>query len=219
MEREEQKKPSGIGEFALWILSSLFLTAMALLAMGSAKTLLGWSDAQWLASSVLVVILSATWGSWASLIWTRSRALRALMVALASFPALLMIVVGVWAFIHMPENRYIWSWGWVLLAAHGVGGAAMVALLGARSILEQTPLWLRSRRLALGWTLYPILITLGSVALVAGTFYLMPDLIGGSHASMESFLRWLIPSQALILLTTALPALSSEICRKLTRQA
>lgn len=216
MDRELQKGPSGFGELMLWLLSSLFLSGLALLAMGSAKVLLGWSDSQWIASSIAVTVLSATWGSWAALIWTRSRALRALMIGAAILPGALMIVVGVWLFLHMPENRFVWKWGWALLAVHGVGAVSIAGLLGSRGLFEKAPLLLRSRRLAIGWTLYPILIVVGSVGLVAGTFWLMPDMIGGSDAGMETLVRWLIPSQALVLLTTGLPALSAQICRRLT---
>lgn len=219
MNRDEQKAPSVIGEWALWILASIFLSGLALMAMGSARYLFDWSDSQWIASSVAVGLFSATWGSWAALIWTRNRALRSLMIGFALLPGVVLVVVGVWAFIYMPENRWVWRWGWLIFAGHGLGAVVMTVLLGGRGLFKKAPLWIRSRRLAIGWTLYPILIVVGSVALVATTFALLPDLVAGSDDTLETLARWIIPSQALVLLTTGLPALSAHICRRLTRSS
>lgn len=217
MENTTQKIPSRLSEAALWSLANIFLMCLAIAALSVAKTIFGWSSAQWIFSSLAVSILSATWGSWAALTWTHHRVLRALMVVVTLLPGLLMVAVGIWAFLTIPDNRWIWKWGWVILIGHGAGATAMAALLGGRGLLQRTCLQVRARRLAIGWTLYPLLISAASVALVVATFNFFPDLITGGDKGLDTLLRWIIPSQALILFTTGLPAGCAQICRALSR--
>lgn len=219
MNDQIRKKPSALGELALWFLSTLFVTALALLAVGSAKVLLGWSDSQWLVSSVAVGLFSATWGSWASMIWTQSRVLRTLMITVALIPGILMVLVGGWAFLHVPDNIWVWRWGWLILAGHGVGALAMTSILGGRSLIAgKVSSTLRSRRLAMGWTIYPVAVVVTSVALLALSFAVMPamGMEAANYPVLEKLARWVIPSQALVLLTTAVPALSAHICIRLS---
>lgn len=217
MKHRPSKRPSAIGELALWVLAGLFLSALSLVAMSGVKFLFGWSEAQWIVASIAVGAASVTWGSWAALLWTRSRVLKALMLLVVLLPGIAMVIVGAWGFLTLPENRWIWKWGWLIVAGHGVGAIVMTALLGAPKLIGQQIAARRPRQLALGWTLYPILVVAGSVAVVATTFLLLPDLFIDDHAPLGAVARWMVPSMAVVLLTTALPAAASQLCDRLTR--
>lgn len=139
------------------------------------------------------------------------------MVVVTLLPGVLMVALGIWAFLTIPDNRWIWKWGWAIVAGHGVGSVAMSAMLGGRNLLQRAPLAMRRRRLFLGWTLFPVLLTAGSVVLVAITLSFFPDLFIRGDTSLETLLRWVIPSQALILFSTGLPAGCTHLCQMLSR--
>lgn len=218
IKEQSNKSPSAIGEFFLWVLVGIFSSAMALVAMTGAKYLLGWSETEWIVASVVVGACSLTWGSWAALLWTRSRVLKTLMMLLVVLPGIAMAALGVWAFFAMPENRWIWRWGWLIVAGHGVGSVAVAVLVGGRRLFRRsTPDWLRPRQLVVGWTLYPVAVVGASVAVVVVAFALWPDLLTGADAPLEVVAHWIVPSQALALLTTVVPATTSALCDRLTR--
>ncbi len=212
------KKPSAIKELALWVLIGLFLSAMALSAVGAAKYVFGWSESQWVAGSVTLTLFSITWGSWAALLWTHSRVLKSLMVVVTALPGALMAIFGVWAFFNMPENPWVWRAGWLVVAGHGVGALAVVVLMAGRRMVARTQIQTRPRRLAIGWTLYPLLVVVGGVTVLAVSFALLPDLFCGEATTMASVARWVVPSQAIVLGTTVMPAAAVQICHFLTRQ-
>ncbi len=215
---EATKKPSPIGEFALWILVGLFATAMALVAMTGAKYLLGWNEAQWIAATAVVGACSITWGSWAALLWTRSRVLKTMMVAVTILPAVLMLAGAIWAFFAMPENPWVWRWGWLIVGGHGLGALAVVGVVGGRKLFASSAsAKLRPRQLVIGWTFFPLVVVAGSVGVVAVTWALLPDLLTCEMTPLAAVAYWVIPSQALVLLTTVLPAGTAEVCDRLTR--
>lgn len=214
---EQPEQPSAVGELALWVLAGVFMSAMALMAVGTARYVLGWDDNQWIVASVAVGTLSLTWGSWASLLWTRSRVLKTLMVAVVVIPGIAMLLVGGWALFNVPENRWIWKWGWLIVALHGAGALAFSLYVCSRGLIgaEFVP-ELRGRRLAMGWTLFPMIVVGGSLAIVAAFFAWMPDVVAGGDGVAEVVARWTLPSQAVVLLTTVLPAGAAYLCHRLT---
>lgn len=216
MENPIQKTPSRLVEAVLWSLANILLVCFAIGALYAAKTIFEWSSTQWVLSAMSMLLLSATWGSWAALTWTHHRALRALMVVVTLMPGLLLMAFGGWAFFAMPENRWVWKWGWLIVVGHGVGAVAMAAMLGGSKILRRTSLAVRRRRLLMGWTVFPLLLSIGSVALVAVIAPLLPDFVNGGDQVLEMLLRWIIPSQAVILFTTGLPAGCAQLCQALS---
>lgn len=216
MQRRELKKPSFVGEMALWLLAGIFLSLLSLAATSSGKLLFGWSEAEWIATSVIAGALSLTWGSWAALLWTRRRTLKTLMLTLILIPGLLMVAGGLWAFIALPENRWIWRWGWLIIAAHGVGAVAIALMVAGRKLVaDAEALEMRSRQLAVGWTLYPIVVVAASLAVLVVAMALMPDVFEGGMTLAETLARWTVPAQAMVLLSTAVPAGAHKLCDRL----
>lgn len=220
MAEQSLERPSALGELALWVLAGLLMSAMALMAVGTARYLLGWNDHQWIVASVGVGVLSLTWGSWAALLWTRSRVLKMLMVAVVAVPGIAMLLAGGWAFVNVPDNRWIWRWGWAVVAVHGIGALAFGLYVCSRGLIggELVP-EVRGRRLAMGWTLFPMVVVAGSLGVVVSFFAWMPDVACGGDGIGETLARWTIPSQALVLVTTVLPAGAAYLCHRLTREA
>ncbi len=217
MKDSEMKAPSILGEWMLWWLLTAFLACMGVMVMAAASQIWGWSETERIAGCLVAVVLSGAWGVWGAMIWTRSRTLRVILVALALLPGAAIVAGSVWAFLYVPENRWVWKWGWLIVAGHGAGAIAMTLLLGLQGMFRQSTLEVRRRRLAIGWTVYPALIVLGSSLVVAALFMWMPDLVLHGDSSFKTLVRWVVPSQGLVLLTTALPAMAAMICRFLTR--
>ena len=218
MSQQRTESPSAIGEFALWMLAGLFVSPLGLMAVGTAKYLLGWSDTQWVVGSVAVGVLSLTWGSWAALLWTRSRVLQTLMIAAVVVPAILMIIAGGWAFINIPDNRWVWKWGWLILAGHGAGALAVALYVCSRGLVgASTSAMVRSRQLVVGWTLYPLVVVFSGVGIIAATYALLPNLLAGDDGLLHTLAIWVVPSQGLALVTTVIPAAAAHLCDRLTR--
>ncbi len=218
MLEREPKKPSFVGEMALWLLAGIFLSLLSLAATSSGKLLFGWTEAQWIITSAIVGALSLTWGSWAALLWTRSRTLKTLMLTMALLPGLLMVAGGLWAFLALPENRWIWRWGWLIIAGHGLGAVAITLMVAGRRVLAGSgPLTIRPRQLAVGWTVYPLLVVAASVAVLVVAIALMPDLWQCGTSFAETLARWTVPAQAMVLLSTAVPAAALKLCERLVR--
>ncbi len=217
---ESTKTPSALGESALWILATLFMTAMALVAVGSVKLLLGWEQSQWLVMSAIAAVLSLTWGSWAALLWTHSRVLKTLMVAVTVVPGMAMLIAGGWVFLNMPENPVFWKWGWAIVAAHGAGALAFALFVCIRGLVGcRATGRVRNRRLAMGWTLFPMLVVAGSVAVIVAEFFLLPEFVAGGETTMASVARWTLACQGVVLLTTALPAGTAHLCHRLAQRS
>lgn len=212
--------PSALGEWALWTLATLFMSALALLAVGTAKYLLGWTNPQWALVSVVAGLLSLTWGSWAAMLWTHSKVLKTLMVAVATVPGLVMLVAGGWVFVNMPDNPVFWKWGWAVVAAHGAGALAFSLFICLRGLVGcQFNSTGRNRRLAVGWTLYPLVVVVGTVGIIVVEFTLLPQFVADADSTMASLARWTIACQGLALLTTVLPAGTAYLCHRLTGDA
>lgn len=219
MSDEATQKPSRLGEWMLWILAGVFMTILAVAATSAAKLLLGWSEAEWIAASIITGALSLTWGSWAALLWTRSRTLKTLMLTAALIPGLLMVALGVWAFFALPENRWIWRWGWLIVAGHGLGAVAITLMIAGRRVINAgESLALRSKKMVAGWTLYPLVVVGASMAVFVAAVSLMPGVFCEVEGFTETLARWTVPSQAMILLSTVIPAGAHILCERLTRR-
>lgn len=217
MSEQPTQETSTVGELALWALASLFMTAMAVMAAGSVKFLVGWDETRWVAGSLAVGALSLTWGSWAALLWTRNRVLKTLMVAVGVIPGIAMLIAGGWALLTLPENPLLWKWGPAVVAAHGIGALALTIYVYTRGLVgRRVGVEIRSRRLAMGWTLFPMVVVAGSIGVIAAMIAFLPDVACGGDTLVESLARWTVVSQAVVLLTTGLPATAAYLCHRLT---
>ena len=210
-------KTSALGEFLLWGVLSLFLLLLGGFTMATAGKLLELSDKEILAATIFVASMSGVWGAWGAMIWTRSSAVRLVLLGIALVPGILMLGGGIWAFVTMPENRWVWRWGWLILAGHGLGAVVATLAIGSRGMIHKVSRAVRQRRLAMGWTLYPILLMAGNVAVMALLIGLVPEVLLRGDGFLHTLARWMIPAQGAVLLTTGLPAFWALICRAVTR--
>lgn len=217
MAAEPQSNSSTVRELLMWCVAGVAMPAVAVLSIAAGRGLLGWTESEWIVGSLAVGLASLTWGSWASLLWTRSRVLQTLMVAVVVIPGVVMVLVGGWAFFNVPDNPWVWRWGWLIVCGHGLGALAVAVLVCARRLLGGVgDASLRSRRMVLGWTVFPGLMAACGVGIAAVVFTLMPDLFADTETGVAQVVRWVVPSQALLLLSTVLPAGIAELCDRLT---
>ncbi len=228
----EEKKPSVIREVGQWVLATLFMVAVAMMVPLTAwfiepnllvdpKGCAPGLDKALIAATVLSGILCLSWGSWASLLWTQRRVLKILMLIVVMVPGLVMVAGGLWAFVTMPENRFIWRWGWLLVAGHGAGAMALGLYLGGRGSMKRiADRAERSRKMALGWTLFPIVASaLLALLVIAGVMW-WPESTGAvqHQAMVEQWGRWVLPSQLLVMVTTGVPAVAYWVCDALSHE-
>lgn len=210
---------STLGELLLWGVFSLFLLILAVVSGFVAEQFLDFGDKEIAATIAVSVLLSGVWGAWGAMIWTRSSALRLVLMGVAVIPGALMLGGGIWAFLAMPENRWVWRWGWLILAGHGAGAVIATIAIGSRGMLQKVSREVRQRRLAMSWTLYPILLMAGNFIVLVLVLKLAPELfLRGGDGFFASLARWMIPVQGLVLMSTVLPAFWALLCRALTRR-
>ncbi len=220
MGQQSKVKPSVVGELGRWLLATMLMSATAmmvpLLWMGGAQI-----KEVMIAGAVVAGVLSLTWGSWASLLWTRRRIIKLVMMVVVAMPGALMVGGGLWAFVTMPENRFIWRWGWLVVAGHGLGAMALgLMLTGSRSLTAMVSVAERSRKVALGWTLFPIVSAAMLGGVLAVVVAMWPEFGGAAVADqemVERLARWTIPSQVLVMVTTVVPATAFWLSDELSR--
>ena len=197
-----------LGEWLLWGVANLICMALplgALYVVGS--QLLGWSP--WTMSLYLSLgaALTATWGSWATLVFTRSRALRGLQQLVTTTPGLLMLVGAVALFWAWPAR---WLVAATLLVA-GVGNLALSLLLtGGLFTRNQAPSRLQY---LLGAVAFPVATT-GVSGLVATLWYMFMH--RGAPAGFKelfSVATLMISIMAFALISTVIPAGMSRLAR------
>lgn len=205
------KKLAGfLGEWLLWIVANiicLLLPLGTLYVVG--HEVLHWTP--WRLSMYLAIAaaLTSTWGSWATLIWTRSRALRTLQQAVTTAPAVLMLLAGCALF-------YAWPARWFVAAAlilAGLGNfVASVVLCGGLFTKNQTP----SRiQYLLGAVAFPVTTTLAS-GLIASLWYWLissPSYMAG-WKDLFSVSTLMSSVMAMALISTMIPAAMSRLAQQ-----
>ncbi|WP_146618328.1 hypothetical protein [Lujinxingia litoralis] len=210
------RKPSVIGELLLWALATVAMVALAVwgTSMMIAKPVHGFEVVKLLATGVLTL----TWGSWAGLIWSRRRISQTLMRGVILVPGLVMALGGLAAFVYLPDVLKIWKPGWLLLAAHGMGAVLFSAVIMTRPLMRTgVPGRQRSRELVAGWLVYP-LVSFGAAALFTASFmgWFGVEVLA---VQVKEVALWMMLSLGLVLYTTAIPAGTAMICRRLAQSA
>lgn len=206
------KKVAGfLGEWILWLVANavcLILPLGTLYLVG--HELLHWSP--WRLSMYLGVAaaLTSTWGSWATLVWTRSRPLRALQQATTTIPSLLLIISGVALFSTWPAR---WLVALVLVLA-GVGNfIAAIVLAGGILSKNQAP----SRvQYLLGAVVFPIATTAAS-GLIASLWYMFAaNVAANGWRDLFSVASLMSAVMAGALISTMIPAAMSRLAQQLS---
>lgn len=174
-----------------------------------------WHPALLAAAMTLTAILSATWGSWGTLVWTRNRLLRALQQGVTTLPGIAMGGLAGLLF-------YVSLGKWYLALICGAAGVGMIVtavyLAGGFFSKNETP---GPRQYVTGLLMYPVVTTLAS----ALTFALWKSV--GMSLPLELAAKLPIPNlpipklislstlltgtMAAALITTIIPAAASKL--------
>ncbi len=205
-----------MGEATLWTLSNVICMGVALGALflvGS--TLLGWGPARMGMYMSIAAVLTSTWGSWASLIWTRNRGLRSLQQAVTTIPGISIFAFGV-------VLMYLGLGKWMIGLAFAISGLGLIAvsvlLAGGFFSKNEAPSRLQ---VLLGLTAYPLATTIaaGGIASLWYTFVMTPT--GGGLGSLRSLFTLATLFTSIIasaLISTVLPSLLSRGTREVSAQ-
>jgi hypothetical protein len=198
------------GELGLWGLANVLCTGVATgLVYVVGREVMMWGEAQLVSYMIAALLLTATWGSWGTLIWTRSRALRAVQQGVTLLPGVLTVVAGA-LLVYTGLGKFLVGLG-VLGAGIGMLVSA-VLLSGGLFTANRLPNW---RQIVYGLTIYPVATTaLGGGVAVAWHWFVM----GGASQSWRSIFTvasLMVTVMAVSLITTILPAALSRASREL----
>ena len=210
--RKRIKALSFVGELGLWGAANVLCVGLALAILyGVGHVMLGWGAFKLSLLMALGAILTATWGSWATLVWTRSRGLRAVQQAMTLVPGVALVALGGAAF-------YFGLAGWPLalaLGGAGVGlGATSVTLAGG--VLTQNVQPSRLQHL-LGLTLFPLMATALSGVVMFIWMSFLPSPIWSGLKGMFTLSAMMTFVMASALISTVIPALCSRACQELAQ--
>ncbi len=202
---------SFVGELGLWGLANvLCLGAVLGTLYGVGGVLLGWNPFKLSLMMTLGALLTATWGSWATLIWTRNRGLRAVQQAMTMGPGVLMLALG-------GVLLYLGFGAWYIAALVGAAGLGMsmvsVVLAGGVFTKNSEP---NKLQYMLGVALFPLMATvLGGLVTFAWLSFL-PNPFWHNLESFLSISTMMTFVMASTLISTVIPALCSRACQELS---
>lgn len=200
-----------LGETSLWALANTLCLGLPLGAIYLYGTMVaGWGPAKISLFMTLAAVLTGTWGSWATLVWTRNRALRALQQGITTVPGILLTVLG-GALLYFGAGA--WYLG-ALLCLSGVGMMAVaVTLAGGFFSKNDVP---SLSQYVTGVLIYPLATTAAS-ALLAGMWYGFVTSTGfADWRSLFSLATLMSTVMFATLTSTIIPAVMSRGCQELS---
>ena len=140
-----------LAEVTLWTLAN----ALSLLVAGgltylTVRHFLDWSPAKTSTAVSFSLLLSLTWGSWASLVWTKTKALRRFQEVLTLVPGLILILLGGLG-LYLGFGKRVF---WVLWMISGAGVVAAPLILLK---LNHNKIGTRKFSIPLGLIAYPLI--------------------------------------------------------------
>ncbi len=210
MSRQRHPALTVLVELGLWGLINVASIGLAVLTTWVVCTnLLGWSPWRVAPLAYAAGVVSLTWGSWASLIWTRTRALRVVQQLMTMLPALATLA-GAGALLYLSPGK------WLVAAAFGGAGLGMLAasMVLHGGVFKKNAAPSRAQ-LAIGMAIFPALTTVVAGGVVALWFLLMGHLQDGSGwRAMISTAAVMGTTGAWALSSTVLPAATSRACQQ-----
>ncbi|MEM1348161.1 MAG: hypothetical protein AAGI01_06380 [Myxococcota bacterium] len=206
-----------LGEAGLWWLANILSLVLPLAAVYVVGTqYMHWGPTKLSFAMSVAGILTATWGSWAALIWTRSRGLRAMQQGATTLPGTILVALG-GAMLYVGMVK--WHIGALIVGA----GLGMVVL----SVLLVGGLFTRNARpsmaqVALGLTLFPVLTTAaaGGVAVMWYWFVVHPQMFEFMNLrELFTMATLSVSVMAIALTTTVIPAVVSRLSREVAAGA
>lgn len=200
-----------IVEILLWnaanVLCLLIPSAVVFLV---GKELLGWGPGYMSFYLTSTVLATLTWGSWASLVWTRNRALRGGMQFTTLLPGVLTVGAG---------GLGLWvgfgAWFiWAGLIAAGVGmlGAALALVRYFRPVNREPS----ASAYLFGFGVYPLATTAAGLAVGTLWYNFVTNPTSGDWRSIVSVATLYVTVLAMALISTVIPAVFSSGLRKVS---
>ncbi|MGM0557137.1 MAG: hypothetical protein ACQEVA_12210 [Myxococcota bacterium] len=200
-----------LAESGLWVLSNALCVAFPVSAVYLIlHVLLGMSLVKVTALMTVVAIVTATWGSWSSQIWTRSRGLRASMRVVTMLPgALLLGIAGIGIY-----SNFSGLLIWLGVGATGIVTVALAWMLSAEVFATKANETFVSR--ATGVLLFP----LGTTAMSGVVGYLWYNFFTTRADFFDlgwlfNFGTYAVTTLAFVLVSTVVPAGMSLLSRRL----
>lgn len=202
---------SFMGELGLWgLANTLCLAVVGGTLYGVGSGLLGWNPFKLSILMTLGLLLTATWGSWATLIWTRSRGLRAVQQAMTMGPGVLTLALG-GVLLYMGFGAWYIA---ALVIAAGLG-MSMAAVVMAGGVFTKNSEPSRLQYL-LGVALFPLMATMLAGLVTFACLNFMPNPLWNNLQSFLSLGTMMTFIMASTLVSTIIPALCSRACQELS---
>ncbi|MFW5966756.1 MAG: hypothetical protein ACOCV2_04515 [Persicimonas sp.] len=156
-----------------------------------------------------VALLTLTWGSWASLIWSTHRLLRASMRLMTVLPGVLLIALAGFGFYIGKGSILFWS----ALLTSGLGTVAcsfmLAGRLSAKSSIKSAGGYLA------GLGLFPLLSTVGAGGVAYLWYLFVSNPLQTDWRVLFSFSFFFVTTLAIVLITTVIPAVTTHLARGL----
>lgn len=195
-----------IAELGLWGVANTLCVGLAMGALYGAHQVIGFKLYLLSVLTVVTLLASLTWGSWATLVWTRSRSLRLVQQGVTVLPGVLSIVGAGALFYAMPTR-------WLAALVLGVSGAGMlvssVMLAGGVMTKNTTrsPL-----QYVTGLLVYPLVTLLASSAVSAVWYMFLAN--GSGFKRLIGLPSLMITALSIAMVTTVIPAGISRGCQQ-----
>lgn len=198
-----------VAEIALWILANtLSLIVAGGLTYLTLRHFLEWSPAKTSTAVTFSLLLSLTWGSWASLVWTKTKALRRIQEVLTLIPGLLLILIGgAGLYFGILGSRLFW----VLWMISGAGVVATPLILLK---LNHNKIGTRKYSIPLGLIAYPIITAVLSLLIWSVWYSNIRD--GGNWRSLFQMATLVTTIIGVALTTTIIPSIISTNLRRVS---
>jgi len=194
----------------LWTLANVIsVSVAALLTYLTCKNILGWSAPKTASALSFSLLISLTWGTWASLVWTKTKALRRIQEVVILIPGVALILVGGFGFYVGIGTRLLWM-VWILAGA-GVISIPLILLK-----LNHNKIGIHTFSLPLGLLVYPLLTAIASM-FVWGLWYgYIMNRLPVDWRSLISIATVFVSVISVALTTTIIPSLISTSLRRLS---
>lgn len=202
---------SFVGELGLWgLANTLCLAIVGGTLYGVGGVMLGWNPLKLSIIMTIGLLLTATWGSWATLIWTKNRGLRAVQQAMTMSPGVITLALG-------GVLLYLGFGTWYIAAlviAAGLG-MSMSAVVLAGGVFTKNSVPSKLQYL-LGVALFPLMCTVLAGLVAFAWLSFVPTPLWNNLQSFFSLATAMTFIMASTLISTMIPALCSRACQELS---
>ncbi len=196
-------------EIPLWILANILCSIIpTAIAFQFGTQVLGWSPAQSAFYLSAMVLATMTWGSWAALIWSRSRAVRIGLRASTVLPGVVTSAIGVLG---------LWTgfgavFAWAVMIAAGIGTSVAAVLLSKR--LGVRPTTFAAKNVVAGLVAFPFVTTMIAGVIGGVWYHYITHPADGNWRSLAGFGTVMVTVMAVALISTVIPAVTSSFAQR-----